>query len=333
MPDYVQPTSPGYVPPEAAPERTVTEADRAAAVAAPTTDAPLFGAYQPPPARVRRASGLGLALLGLLALALIGAVFIFARFLGNRTGSQQAAPPTAAPTPTPNVGPQSPPAGMVYVPGGAFKMGRNDGDDYEKPAHDVTVRPFFMDIYEVTNEDYAKFVAATQHKPPPGWKNGAFPEGAGRKPVTGVNFDDAGAYAAWAGKRLPTEEEWEFAARGADGRLYPWGGDKWDSKTRANANAATRPPGLAEIGAYPDGASPYGVQDLAGNAWEWTSSPLKAYEGGELPEAPAADAIIIRGGCYLSGLDGAAVTYRGWVRKTAEKSYAQTGIRCVKDLP
>lgn len=114
------------------------------------------------------------------------------------------------------------PVGMAYVPGGEFTMGRDDGDEYERPAHRVTVKPFFVDLYEVTNEDYAKFVKATNYRAPSAWGMGFQPRES-RKPVTGVTWDDANAYAKWAGKRLPTEEEWEFAARGTDGRLYPWG--------------------------------------------------------------------------------------------------------------
>ncbi|MBC7910300.1 MAG: SUMF1/EgtB/PvdO family nonheme iron enzyme [Pyrinomonadaceae bacterium] len=119
-----------------------------------------------------------------------------------------------------------PPAGMKYVQGGEFTMGR-DGDEtgYESPAHRVTVKPFYIDTYEVTNEEYAKFIKATNRRAPPGWTNNSYPNGAARKPVTGVTWDDANAYAKWAGKRLPTEEEWEFAARGTDGRRYPWGNE------------------------------------------------------------------------------------------------------------
>src|SRR6185503_2339795 len=155
------------------------------------------------------------------------------------------------------------PMGMVYVSGGTFTMGRETGDDAERPPHQVTVKPFFIEAFEVTNEEYEKFVKATNHRVPSSWKNGAYPEGAGRKPVTAVSWDDANEYAKWAGRRLPTEEEWEFAARGTDGRLYPWG-NEW-RKGAANANGAEQ--GMAEVGGYKS-TSPFGTADMVGNAWE-----------------------------------------------------------------
>src|SRR6266404_449632 len=157
------------------------------------------------------------------------------------------------------------PAGMVYVPGGEFMMGRDDGDEYERPAHRVTVKPTFIDQYEVTNEDYAKFVQSTSRRAP-NWALITTLSEA-HKPVTGVTWDDATAYATWAGKRLPTEEEWEFAARSTDGRRYPWGND-WQ---RGNANADDASKTLADVGSF-KGTSPYGVMDMVGNAWEWTST-------------------------------------------------------------
>ena len=323
----------GFLKPETVAETTITETDRRAAVTEARPNSTLFSNQTQTSGR--RIGAPGVAALALAAIALIGLLFwVAAKFAGggqptnsNTTIASNSNAPAAKP-----YNQQNPPAGMVYVPGGPFKMGRNDGDDYEKPAHDVTVTPFFMDIYEVTNEDYRKFVEATGAKPPPTWKGNAIPEGGERKPITGITYNDAEAYAAWAGKRLPTEEEWEFAARGTDGRLFPWGGDKWDKdKLLANANAASK--ALSDVGFYKDGASPFGIYDLSGNAWEWTSTPLAAYPDGKLPEVPAKDTMVIRGGCYLSGLDGVAATYRGFYRKTGEESYRQTGFRCAKDIP
>ena len=199
-------------------------------------------------------------------------------------------------------------------------MGRNDGDEYERPAHQVTVKPFFIDTYEVTNEDYERFVKATNHKAPQMWTNGNYPAADARKPVTGVTWDDANDYARWAGKRLPTEEEWEFAARGTDGRRYPWGKD-WH-KGLANANKAND--GLSDVGSY-SGASPHGEFDMVGNAWEWTASDMIAYPGGKLPEQPAANTKVLRGGSFKSDKSQATATYRfGW-RANQEASYAETG--------
>ncbi|MDT4899058.1 MAG: hypothetical protein QOH25_4135 [Acidobacteriota bacterium] len=234
----------------------------------------------------------------------------------QQTG-QQASERTNAP---------QPPAGMVYVPGGEFTLGRDAGDEYERPAHRATIKPFFMDIYEVTNEDYAKFVKATNHRAPLNWANGNYLAGAGRKPVTGVTWDDASDYAKWAGKRLPTEEEWEFAARGADGRLYPWG-NEWQ-QGQASADGARE---LADVGAS-KGASPYGAFDMVGNAWEWTASKLAAYPKGKLPVQLPGDLRVIRGGSYAESKDEATTTYRRGYPARGSYDYGNTGFRCAKDV-
>lgn len=226
---------------------------------------------------------------------------------------------------------QSPvPPGMVYVPGAYFTMGTDKGDDYERPQHGAAVGAFFIDLYEVTCEQYGKFIAATGHTAPQGWTNGRYPEGASRLPVTGVNWDDATSYAQWAGKRLPTEEEWELAARGTDGRRYPWGND-WKSNA---ANADTNSPGhLLNVGSFPDGKSPFGVYDMVGNAWEWTASSLKSYPGGRLPVAEATDDKVIRGGFFGSRAAKATTTFRrGWPARGGE-DYKNTGFRCVMSAP
>src|SRR5205085_4067970 len=129
------------------------------------------------------------------------------------------------------------PENMVNVDGGEFTMGNDRGDDYEKPAHETTVKPFFIDKYEVTCERYARFVKEKNYPAPPQWKNGTFPAGWARRPVTGVAWDDANAYAQWAGRRLPTEEEWEFAARGTKGWRYPWGNEWISGAANAGSNS------------------------------------------------------------------------------------------------
>jgi serine/threonine-protein kinase len=219
------------------------------------------------------------------------------------------------------------PMGMVYVPGGDFTMGRDDGDEYERPAHKVTVKPFFIDINEVTRQQYQDFVSKTGHAAPANWTNKHFPAGTGQQPVTDVTWDDVNAYAKWAGKRLPTEEEWEFAARGTDGRRYPWGND-WQP---GNANADNASKSLADVGSY-KGASPFGVTDMVGNAWEWTDSKLAAYPRGQLSKQVAGDLRVIRGGSYTESKSEATTTYRRGYPARGNYDYANTGFRCVKDL-
>jgi serine/threonine-protein kinase len=270
-----------------------------------------------------------------LTVAVVGAIVLWSLrrsatqdpSASNQTQSQVTPDPTPAGNQSNGAG-YPHPSGMVYVPGGTFTMGRDGGDDAERPPHQVTVTPFFIDTHEVTNEDYEKFVKATSHRPPPTWKKGSFPSGAERQPVTGVTWDDANDYARWVGKRLPTEEEWEFAARGSEGRMYPWGND-WRQGS-ANANGAAQ--SMADVGAH-KGPSPFGTYDMVGNAWEWTASNFKAYPGRGLPGSqPTGDLRVIRGGCYESTKDYATTTYRaGWPARGAS-TYDQTGFRCAKDI-
>jgi formylglycine-generating enzyme required for sulfatase activity len=220
-----------------------------------------------------------------------------------------------------------PPAGMAYVPGGAFMMGRDDGDEYERPAHNVSVKPFFIDLNEVTRDQYRDFINKTGHAPPANWGGKTFPNGTGSWPVTDVTWDDANAYAKWAGKRLPTEEEWEFAARGTDNRRYPWGND-WQG---GNANADEAPKSFADVGSH-KGASPYGETDMVGNAWEWTASKLAAYPGGRLSGSISGDARIIRGGSYTESREEATTTYRRGYPARGNYDYQNTGFRCAKDV-
>ncbi|HWQ31493.1 MAG TPA: SUMF1/EgtB/PvdO family nonheme iron enzyme [Blastocatellia bacterium] len=249
----------------------------------------------------------------------------------------------ATPTPTPE---PAPPEGMVYIPGGSFRMGRDDGDDYDRPSlPPVTVRPFFIDTTEVTNEAYQKFIEATGHTPPPSWKDGRFPAGAEKLPVTDVYWDDANAYAEWAGKRLPTEEEWEFAARGTDNRLFPWG-VTWQPGMANAAESETDKRKLMPVGSFPQGESPFKVLDMSGNAWEWTASDLKAYPGSPLRVPPPGyentRMKVIRGGSFGVPGEKATVTLRrGWPASrqewpegvSAKPDYSQTGFRCAKDVP
>jgi serine/threonine-protein kinase len=220
-----------------------------------------------------------------------------------------------------------PPEGMVYVPGGAFMMGRDDGDEHERPAHAVTLKPFFIDTYEVTREDYKKCIDKGSCPQPQGWIDGSFPEGTGLAPVTGVDWNAANVYAQSVSKRLPSEEEWEFAARGTDGRLYPWGNQWRDGLANANGVHA----GVADVGSY-DVKAPFGEFDMIGNAWEWTSTRWGPYPGAKKTKEVPNEPRVIRGGTYSSEPYSATATYRrGWPSYGAKDGYANTGFRCASD--
>jgi eukaryotic-like serine/threonine-protein kinase len=224
--------------------------------------------------------------------------------------------------------PPEPPTGMAYVPGGEFLMGSDIGDEVERPQHSVTVNPFFIDLYEVTNEEYEEFIEATGHKAPRGWTNGHHRPGAARRPVTGVDWEDANAYAEWKGKRLPTEEEWELAARGTDGRRFPWG-DQW--KPQAANAASTGHAHPDNVGGHPAGLSPFGAFDMAGNVWEWTASDFTPYSGGQASAKSTDELKVIRGGSYQSRMNEATTTVRRGHPARGGQDYQDVGFRCATD--
>jgi formylglycine-generating enzyme required for sulfatase activity len=171
---------------------------------------------------------------------------------------------------------------LVLVSSGTFLYGSRTDDKIaetnEKPQQSLYLPDFYIGAYPVTNEQYKKFVDATGHRPPdksdyswgggPVWKGNSYPKDKAKHPVICVSWDDACEYARWAGGRLPSEVEWEKAARGVDGKIYPWGND-WD-KNRCN-NSELKINGTTPVSAYQGGVSPYGCFDMAGNVWEWCS--------------------------------------------------------------
>ncbi|HYX29724.1 MAG TPA: bifunctional serine/threonine-protein kinase/formylglycine-generating enzyme family protein [Pyrinomonadaceae bacterium] len=206
---------------------------------------------------------------------------------------------------------------LIEIEGGTFQMGRNDSLPTESPAHQVTVNNFAMDKTEVTNAEYAQFVKQTNHAPPEQWGSVKAPVGQELLPVSNVSYEDALAFAEWRSKRdgvtyrLPTEEEWEYAARNGDkDNLYPWG------NTWAAGHAATLEAGVGReqpVGTYPQGANRWGVLDLMGNVWEWTSSKASVYKGNTL-QLPAQyqDWMVARGGGYSSPSNKISATNRDW---------------------
>lgn len=340
----------GYVPPEPEPSAVLTgphvaQASHSASISSPSPatvrspDDPLVEESAPSDSKSLDLRKISLVAGACIVTVLLGAVILTLYVSGSgrgvedtraenmrpdtRTDARQTAA-AAAPPSAPEIPRPTPPAGMVYVPGGTFLMGRDDGDEYERPAHSVTVKPFYIDENEVTCEQYAEFVRATGQPPPTTWAGGSYSPGHARKPVTGVSWVDANAYALWAGKRLPTEEEWEFAARGQDGRRYPWGFE-WRGDI-VNAESDRR--NFDDVGARPENASPFGVKDMAGNAWEWTASAVTAYPGGTLPTQPRGVQKILRGGSWQSNREQATATYRyGWPAQGGS-DYNNAGFRC-----
>lgn len=183
---------------------------------------------------------------------------------------------------------------MVFVPGGKFLMGTDElasaGDEDERPLHEVEVADFYIDKYPVTNRQYYQFVLSDGYKPQGNWQK-YFEPGTADMPVRGVTWEDANQYCRWAGKRLPTEAEWEKAARGTDGRLYPWGND-WSSDILPRGSLNYR------LVLNQKAASPYGALAMVGVLWQWTSSSHAAYPydsnaSGELK--------VLRGGAFSNG--------------------------------
>lgn len=163
----------------------------------------------------------------------------------------------------------------IEIPAGKFLMGTDSEQSNEQnhPQHSVDLPAYKIDKYPVTNAQYARFVAATGHRPPSTWVNGKIPGGRELHPVNLVSWYDANSYAQWAGKRLPSEAEWEKAARGTDGRRWPWGNVMEPSRLNTYYNVGSTTP----VTAHPQGASPYGIMDMAGNVSEWTADEFSPY--------------------------------------------------------
>lgn len=234
------------------------------------------------------------------------------------------------------------PGGMILVPAGSFLMGSDPRKDraagpQEQPQHQVYLDVFKIDRFEVSNVEYLRFVLGTGADWPKFWRENPFPEKAALHPVINVSWYDADAFCRWAGKRLPTEAEWEKAARGVDGRIFPWGNEPagWIKSNIAHPGSKRgfRYPPLANINRYDKGASPYGVYQMAGNVSEWVSDWFdpEYYRQGQdkNPLGPKSGALkVFRGGSWNEDPEVARSAGRNGGLPDRE-SYL-TGFRCAK---
>jgi serine/threonine-protein kinase len=230
---------------------------------------------------------------------------------------------------------------MVYVPAGEFQMGSTEGEDDEQPVHTVALDGFWIDRTEVTNAQYAQCVAAGACKPPSGsgstTRDGYYDTSTyADYPVIWVNWDDVQDYCAWAGAQLPTEAQWEYAARGPEpalsgvegGHVYPWGDRAPNCDT---TNFSDCMGDTTAVGAYPAGASWCGALDLAGNVWEWTADWYGEYpsERQENPTGPATGSYrVVRGGGWNNGWSYVRAAHRYYVYPVY-RGYVFVGFRCV----
>jgi eukaryotic-like serine/threonine-protein kinase len=247
-----------------------------------------------------------------------------------------------SPTPAPSLPWQRPADGMemVYVPEGEFLMGspEGEGESDEHPQHSVVLDAFWIDRTEVTNAQYARCLDAGTCSQPGCWHSNSF--NANDQPVVCVDWPQARAYCEWAGGRLPTEAEWERAARGTDGRTYPWGNQaatcQYAVIDDGSSNSCGQGGAAWAVGSRPEGASPYGALDMAGNVREWVAdwyladyydrSPQRSPTGPESGESR-----VHRGGSWLSGADTVRSAFRN-ADPPGIRIY-NVGFRCATSKP
>ena len=264
----------------------------------------------------KRKSWLVAASVAVIALGVVAVAF-FVRGSGEIT--EVATGPTV-------------PSGMALIPAGSYEIGRNEGHRYSRPTHAVELQAFAVERTEVTKAGYRRYLTETGAAGLLEEMSVAALAADSLQPITGVTWPEATAYCTWryTGGRLPTEAEWEAAARGLESRLYPWG-NAWAPGVANTQSSRRREPWA--VGSFAAGATPEGVQDLIGNVWEWTSSQMQPYAGGVGPRQ-GDQYYIIRGGAFNSPDDIAEATYRGFLPPTTanRSDFAATGFRCVVSI-
>ncbi|MHC5034538.1 MAG: SUMF1/EgtB/PvdO family nonheme iron enzyme, partial [Planctomycetota bacterium] len=296
----------------------------------------------------QRRSGRQYAVLALVVLVVVAAAvggalhFRGARERAVTTGEAVSEPLTAEVSP-----PALPPvlahrdgkilrlkdgAQMAYVPAASFVMGSARGPADERPAHRVTISPFFIDRLEVSVSQYRRFLEVNDLDPPPSWPEGG-PESP-ELPAVGMTWYRAQQYCDWVGGRLPTEAEWELAARGPESQEWPWG-NEWVADRCNWRGAEAELPGLARVGSFEVGRSPFGVINLVGNAAEWCAdwySPgyYRASPNLDPAGAPEGQFKAVRGGSYASDLGALRPSARGNASPILRSS--EIGFRCVVEV-
>ena len=218
--------------------------------------------------------------------------------------------------------------GMTFIEAGSFLMGHQDADS-RWPAHTVDLDAYWIDRYPVTNADYEVFVKETGHEQPTHWISEAYQPDMANHPTVYIPFDDAKAYAKWIGKRLPSEAEWEKAARGTEGQSYPWGNSEAAERCNTNGDYG----GTTPVDKFAAGASPYGVMDMSGNVLEWVADWHGDYDTSEPNRNPVGPPTgkhrCTRGGHYDVLARDARCASRHW--NPPEKGQHHIGFRCAKN--
>ena len=252
------------------------------------------------------------------------------RFLLVREGEAPVPDEALAPDALPEDAPKGL-GSMVLVPAGPTVVGYDKGKRFERPAHTVELSAFEIDVYEVTNWEFRRFVRATGQEPPPHWTNGTYAFGRDWHPVTNIRWEDAVAYATWVGKRLPTEAEWEKACRGPKGWLYPYGNEfRQDITNNGTAPAAD----TVRVDAFPENKSHYGCIQMAGNVWEFVSDwfSITYYKDGRVdPRGPKAGTThVSKGGSWTTDDYVCRASFR--CRSLPGARWGYCGFRCARSV-
>lgn len=307
--------SPPSSPAEGSPRATLESLSTETEPSLRTVSAPLVA----PRSSVAKYAVAGLIVAAIAASGWFGYQQLFTKMPAAEPAGNASTP--AGPTAAAEV------SGMIFIKGGPFVMGFGDKNEAWGPAYRTSVRDFYLDKYEVPFREFRQFVEQSGYRAEGNWKEYDLPGGKDDFPVVGVTWDDAAAYAKWRGKRLPTEAEWEFAARGSDGRQYPWG-DVWkDDATNFYVNKESQ---AVPVTGLKNDVSVFGVFGLAGNVSEWVADTVYSYpESTFRPPSNLRQNRIFRGGSFELEKDKCHTYWRGsYAASYADRS---TGFRCASD--